>query len=118
MVRDVAVLSVICIGPDERHRILGVSCALSESKVNWRAFFESLLKRGMSDLQFVVSDDHSGLKAAMKAMFGWAVWQRSQFDLAQNAIHLTPSQKACDFCWSRAIVKRPLISPNGSKTIC
>ena len=79
--------------------MLGVSCALSEAEVHWGTFFESLLKRGMSGVQFVVSDVHSGLKAAMKAVFGWAVWQRSQFDLAQNAIHLTPSQKACDFCW-------------------
>ena len=29
----------------------------------------------------------------MKAVFGLTVWQRCQFDLAQNAIHHTPSQK-------------------------
>tara|TARA_B110000046_G_scaffold135184_1_gene141461 strand:- start:249 stop:503 length:255 start_codon:yes stop_codon:yes gene_type:complete len=62
VVRDVAILSVICIGPDQRHRILGVSCALPETKVNWQAFFESLLKRGMSGVKFVVSDNHSGSK--------------------------------------------------------
>ena len=93
VVRDVAVLSAIGIGPDERRRVLGVSCALSEAEVHWRAFFESLLKRGMRGVQFVVSDDHSGLKAARKAVFGGAVWQRCQFHLAQNAIHHAPSQK-------------------------
>jgi transposase-like protein len=42
--------------------VLGVSCALLETKVNWRAFFENLFKRGMSGVQFVVSDDQFGSK--------------------------------------------------------
>ena len=46
VVRDAAVLSAIGIGPDERRRVLGVSCALSEAEAHWRAFLESLLKRG------------------------------------------------------------------------
>lgn len=93
VVRDVAVLSAIGIGPDERRRVLGVSCALSEAEVHWRAFFESLLDRGMRGVQFVVSDDHSGLQAARKAVLGGATWQRCQFHLAQNAIHHAPNQK-------------------------
>ena len=40
--RDAAVLSVIGIGPDQRRRVLGVSCALSEAEVHWRAFLETL----------------------------------------------------------------------------
>lgn len=91
VVRDIAVLSAIGIGPDERRRVLGVSCALSEAEVHWRAFFESLLKRGMHGVQFVVSDDHSGLQAARKAVLGGATWQRCQFHLAQNAIHHAPN---------------------------
>jgi len=43
VVRDAAVLSAIGIGPDERRRVLGVSVALSEAEVHWRAFLESLL---------------------------------------------------------------------------
>ena len=93
VVRDVAVLSAIGIGPDERRRVLGVSCALSEAEVHWRAFLESLLKRGMRGVQFVVSDDHSGLQAARKAVLGGAAWQRCQFHLAQNAIHHSPNLK-------------------------
>ena len=68
VVRDAAVLSAIGIGPDERRRVLGVSCALSEAEVHWRAFLESLISRGMRGVQFVVSDDHAGLRAARKAV--------------------------------------------------
>tara|TARA_R110000823_G_scaffold314752_1_gene444561 strand:- start:57 stop:1229 length:1173 start_codon:yes stop_codon:yes gene_type:complete len=89
VVRDAAVLSAI--GPDERRRVLGVSCALSEAEVHWRAFLESLISRGMRGVQFVVSDDHAGLRAARKAVLTGATWQRCQFHLAQNAIHHAPS---------------------------
>ena len=52
---------------------------------------ESLLERGMRGVQFVVSDDHAGLRAARKAVLTGATWQRCQFHLAQNAIHHAPS---------------------------
>ncbi len=91
VVRDAAVLSAIGIGPDERRRVLGVSCALSEAEVHWRAFLESLVKRGMRGVCYIVSDDHPGLGAARKAVLGGATWQRCQFHLAQNAIHHAPN---------------------------
>ena len=91
VVRDAAVLSAIGIGPDERRRVLGVSCTVSEAEIHWRGFLESLLERGMRGVQFVVSDDHAGLRAARKAVLTGATWQRCQFHLAQNAIHHAPS---------------------------
>ena len=91
VVRDAAVLSAIGIGPDQRRRVLGVSCAISEAEVHWRAFLDSLVKRGMRGVAFIVSDDHPGLGAARKAVLGGAIWQRCQFHLAQNAIHHAPN---------------------------
>jgi len=91
IVRDVAVLSAIGIGPDERRRVLGVSVALSEAEVHWRAFLESLVARGLRGVEFIVSDDHSGLRAARRAVLGGATWQRCQFHLARNAIHHAPN---------------------------
>lgn len=91
VVRDAAVLSAIGIGPDERRRVLGVSVALSEAEVHWRDFLESLVVRGMRGVEFIVSDDHAGLRAARRAVLGGAIWQRCQFHLAQNAIHHAPN---------------------------
>jgi len=91
IVRDVAGLSAIVVGPDERRRILGVSVALSEAEVHWRAFLEILQKLGMRGIEYVVSDDHAGLRAARKAVLGGVKWQRCQFHLAQNAIHHSPN---------------------------
>lgn len=91
IVRDVAVLSAIGIGPDERRRVLGVSIALSEAEVHWRAFLERLQARGLRGVEYVVSDDHAGLRAARRAVLGGAKWQRCQFHLARNAIHHAPN---------------------------
>jgi putative transposase len=93
IVRDAAVLSAIGIGSDERRRVLGVSVALSEAEVHWRAFLESLVARGLRGVEFVTSDDHSGLRAARRAVLGGATWQRCQFHLAQNAIHHAPNNE-------------------------
>jgi len=65
--------------------------ALSEAEVHWRAFLESLQARGLRGVEYVVSDDHAGLRAARRAVFGAATWQRCQFHLARNAIHHAPN---------------------------
>jgi transposase-like protein len=46
----------------------------------------------MRGVEYVVSDDHAGLRAARRAVLGGAKWQRCQFHLAQNAIHHAPGQ--------------------------
>jgi transposase-like protein len=91
VVRDAAILTAVGVSPEGRRRILGVSVALSEAEVHWRAFLDSLIERGMRGVEFVVSDDHAGLRAARRAVLPGATWQRCQFHLAQNAIHHAPN---------------------------
>jgi transposase-like protein len=91
VVRDAALFTAVGIGPDGRRRVLGVSSAASEAEVHWRSFLDSLITRGMRGVRLIVSDDHAGLKAARRAVFPGATWQRCQFHLAQNAIHHAPT---------------------------
>lgn len=90
--RDCAVLIALGITPEGQRIILGVSVALSEAEVHWRAFLQSLLQRGLCGVTFIVSDDHSGLAAARQAVFGPVPWQRCQFHLQQNAQAYVPRQ--------------------------
>lgn len=83
--RDAAVLVAIGIGDNGKRRILGVSVSLSEHEVHWRTFLQSLVSRGLSGVQLIVSDAHEGLGAARRAVFGGVPWQRCQFHLQQNA---------------------------------
>jgi len=84
-VRDLAVLSAIGVNEKGKREILGISVSLSEAEVHWRNFFENLQKRGMRGLELIISDDHSGLGAARKAVFPSVLWQRCTFHMAQNA---------------------------------
>lgn len=91
-IRDAAVLMAVGVAADGRRQILGVSVSLSEQEVHWRAFLQSLVKRGLQGVQLVISDDHAGLKAARTAVFGGTPWQRCQFHLQQNASAYVPRQ--------------------------
>jgi len=89
-VLDCAVLLALGIGPNGKRTILGVSTALSEAEVHWRAFLQSLVQRGLCGVEFIVSDDHAGLQAARTAVFPAVPWQRCQFHLQQNAQAYVP----------------------------
>jgi putative transposase len=89
-VLSTGVLIAIGIRPDGRRMILGVSVAASEAETHWREFLFSLQRRGLFGVQFIVSDDHAGLKAACASCFPGVPWQRCQFHLMQNAMHYVP----------------------------
>ncbi len=91
-VRDMAVLVAIGVREDGKREVLGVSVSFSEHEVHWRAFLQGLLKRGLRGVRLIISDDHAGLRAARKAVFGGIPWQRCQFHLQQNAQAYVPSK--------------------------
>lgn len=80
-----ALLVAIGIDYEGKRVILDAEVACSEAEVNWRMFLEGLMRRGLHGLQMITSDDHSGLKAALTAIFPGLLWQRCQFHLQQNA---------------------------------
>jgi putative transposase len=80
-----AVLTAIGIDPEGRRSVLGVSVSLSEAEVHWREFLSSLRERGLHGMQMITSDNHEGLKAALRAVFPGVAWQRCQVHLQRNA---------------------------------
>ena len=88
---DCAVLMAVGVSIHGKRCILGMSAALSEAEVHWRDFLESLRARGMHGVHMITSDDHSGLRAALRAVFPTVPWQRCQFHLQQNAQSYVPS---------------------------
>ena len=91
-VRDAAVLVATGIDPSGERQVLGVSVSLSEHETHWKAFLKALKDRGLHGVQLVTSDDHEGLGAARRAVFGSVPWQRCQFHLQQNAGTYVPRQ--------------------------
>jgi transposase-like protein len=91
-VRDAAVLVATGITPVGERQVLGVSVSLSEHEMHWKAFLRGLKDRGMHGVKLVISDDHTGLGAARRAVLGSVPWQRCQFHLQQNAGAYVPRQ--------------------------
>ena len=89
-VRSLAILKAVGINPEGSREVLGISCSLSEAEVHWRTFLETLIKRGLHGIKLIISDHHSGLKAAIRAVFPCVKWQRCLFHLAQNASAQAP----------------------------
>ncbi len=87
---DSAVLVAYGVDMEGKRHILGVSVSLSEAEIHWRQFLESLVSRGLHGLLSITSDAHSGLKAALRAVFPSIPWQRCQFHLQQNAQAYVP----------------------------
>jgi transposase-like protein len=69
-VRDAAVLKAVGLTEDGKRMVLGTSVALGEHEAHWRRFLQSLVERGLSGVELVISDAHEGLKAARRAVFG------------------------------------------------
>lgn len=90
---DLAVFTAMGIDLQGRRQILGVSVSLGEHEVHWRTFLQSLVQRRLCGVQLITSDDHAGLRAARKAVFGGIPWQRCQFYLQQNAQAYVPRKE-------------------------
>ncbi len=90
--RVVNVTAVMAIGVngDGHREILGVDVITSEDGAGWLAFVRSLVSRGLSGVQLVVSDAHEGLKGAIAAALPGSSWQRCRTHFMVNLLAKVP----------------------------
>jgi putative transposase len=96
-VRSQAVLVAIGINWEGRRNVLAVEMAHRESASSWRELLVSLRQRSLQGVEFVVSDDHAGLRRAIQEVLPEAVWQRCYVHFLRNALDYLP-RKADDDC--------------------
>ncbi|WP_309723577.1 IS256 family transposase [Armatimonas sp.] len=99
-VRQCALL--IACGIDEagyRH-VLGFALGDKESETSWSEFFTSLKVRGLTGVEFVISDDHAGLVKAIGGSFAGATWQRCQAHFIRNLSDACPKTEVEAFLGS------------------
>jgi len=92
-----AVLIAIGINWEGQRHVLAVELANRESQSSWKDFLIRLKERGLSGVEFVVSDDHAGLKKAIREVLTEAAWQRCYVHFLRNALDDLP-RKADDDC--------------------
>jgi Transposase, Mutator family len=102
------VLVAVAVDEDGRRQILAVELANRESRSSWRDFLSGLKGRGLAGVEFVVSDNQEGLKAAIREVLPETAWQRRYVDFLRNALDYVP-RKVDDNClqelrWSIALL--------------
>jgi putative transposase len=86
VIRSRAVLIAVAIGWDGRRSILAVELANRESRSSWRDFLLGLKERGLHGVEFVVADDHAGLRAALREVLAEAAYQRCYVGSLKNPL--------------------------------
>jgi transposase-like protein len=97
VIRSQAVLIAIGINWEGRRQVLAVELANRESATSWKDFVRRLKERGLTGVEFVVSDDHEGLKKAVSELLPQAAWQRCYVHFLRNALDYLP-RRADDDC--------------------
>ena len=97
VVTSQAVLVAVGIDWDGRRQILAVDMANRESNSSWKDFLLGLRRRGLHSVEFVVADDHAGLRAAIREVLPEAAVQRCYVHFLRNALDHLP-RKADDDC--------------------
>ena len=85
-----AVVIATGVAADGRREVLGFDVGDSEDGAFWTAFLRSLKARGLAGVQLVISDAHTGLKAAIGAVLLGAAWQRCRVHFMRNVLAGSP----------------------------
>ena len=96
-VRSQAVLIAIGIDWEGRRNVLAVELANRESASSWKELLISLRDRGLRGVQLTISDDHAGLRRAIREVLPEAIRQRCYVHFLRNALDYLP-RKANDDC--------------------
>ncbi|HEX2027855.1 MAG TPA: IS256 family transposase [Nitriliruptorales bacterium] len=90
--RIVNVACVIATGVNANgsREVLGMDVITTEDGAGWLAFLRTLVARGLSRVQLVVSDAHEGLKGAIEAVLAGASWQRCRTHAMRNLLTKVP----------------------------
>ena len=85
-VTNQAMLIVTGVNTDGRREVLTWRLADVESEETWSEVFRELRQRGVQGVQFVTSDGHEGIRAAVSKQFMGAAWQRCWTHFVRNAL--------------------------------
>ncbi|WP_067492046.1 IS256 family transposase [Actinomadura hibisca] len=87
---NVHVLVATGVNADGHREILGIEVTSAEDGAGWVAFLRGLVARGLSGVQLVVSDAHTGLVEAIGATLPGAAWQRCRTHYLRNLLSKVP----------------------------
>jgi len=87
---NVHALVATAVNANGQREILGLEVTSREDGAGWLAFLRSLVARGLSGVQLVISDAHLGLTEAIGASLPGAAWQRCRTHYLRNLLTTVP----------------------------
>jgi putative transposase len=87
---NVAAVIATAVNAEGRREIIGFDIVTVEDTASWTEFLRSLVARGLSGVELVISDAHGGIKAAIAAVFSEATWQRCRTHFMANLASRIP----------------------------
>jgi transposase-like protein len=87
---NVSAVIATAVNAEGRREIIGFDIVTTEDTAAWTAFQGSLVARGLSGVELVISDAHGGIKAAIAAVFDGASWQRCRTHFMANLATKVP----------------------------
>ena len=89
---SVAAIIAVAANTEGRREIIGLGLGPSEAETFWMGFLRGLKARGLEGTKLVISDAHSGLRAAIERVFD-ASGQRCRVHWMRNALaHVSRGQ--------------------------
>jgi transposase-like protein len=89
-----AVLVAFGVNDQGEREVLGVDVANSEMEPAWRKFLQNLVARGLKGVRLVMSDAHTGLRAAIRNVLNGSTWQRCYVHFIRDVLsHLPKSSQ-------------------------
>ena len=87
---NISMVIATATNAEGRREIVGFDVVTTEDTEAWTAFLRSLVARGLSGIELVISDAHGGIKAAIGTVFSEASWQRCRTHFMANLASRVP----------------------------
>lgn len=87
---NVSAVVATSVNNEGRREIIGFDIVTTESTASWTEFLRSLVARGLSGVELVISDAHGGIKAAIGQVLAEASWQRCRTHFMANLCTKVP----------------------------
>ncbi len=102
-----AVLVVVGFTAEGRREVLDWRVGDSEAEAFWGGLFRDLKDRGLGGVEYVVSDAHGGIRAAMARHFQGSAWQRCRVHFKRELMRKVSYKRAAELMRDAAAVFAP-----------
>ena len=85
-----ALLVVVGVRTDGHREILAASIADAEHELTWEGIFSDLKERGLSKVDLIISDGHTGIQSAAERMFTGSSWQMCHVHFIRAVLRKVP----------------------------